>query len=95
MKVKARKPRARNSKRFAVKGFSLSTAKTFLGHLLDKAKRGEEVVICRGAERFVLREIPPIEPIPIRPPGYFQYDEEDIALDRKGVSVRPRREEFE
>jgi hypothetical protein len=24
-----------------------------------------------------------IEPIPVRPPGYFEFDEEDIELDKK------------
>ena len=79
------------------KEFSLSNAKTFLGRLLDKAKRGEEVVIYRGSERFALYELRPIEPIPLRPPGYFELDEEDIALERKfaKASVRPKKEEFE
>jgi len=86
-----------NSGRFTPREVSLSNAKTFLGRLLDRAKRGEEVVIFRGSERFALHEIRPIEPIPMRPHGYFKFDEEDIEFEKKfeGKSVRPRKEEFE
>jgi hypothetical protein len=64
---------------------------------LDKAKRGEEVVILRGSERFALSEIRPIEPIPMRPHGYFRYDEEDYALDKKfsRANVPPHKKDFE
>ena len=51
--------------------FSLSNAKTYLGRLIEKARRGEPVYIVRGEHRFILQEVPPIDPIPIRPPGYF------------------------
>ena len=51
--------------------FTLSDAKTYLGRLIDKASRGETVYILRGQHRYLLQEVPPIEPIPIRPPGYF------------------------
>lgn len=51
--------------------FSLSKAKTYLGRLVEKASRGETVYIVRGHRRFVLQEVPEIEPIPIRPPNYF------------------------
>ena len=51
--------------------FSLSNAKTYLGRLLEKASEGEVVYIRRGQRRFILQEIPPMDPIPIRPPGYF------------------------
>jgi hypothetical protein len=60
--------------------YSLSTAKTYLGRLADKAKNGEPVYIMRGSERFILQVVPEIEPIPMRPPGYFKYDKEDIEL---------------
>ena len=88
---KARRPAAKQ------KEFSLSNAKTFLGRLLDKAKRGEEVIIYRGSQRFGLYEIRAIEPIPMRPPGYFALDEEDIEFERKfaGTSVQPKEEDFE
>ena len=51
--------------------FNLSTAKTYLGRLVEKAARVEPVYIVRGRRRFALQEVPEIEPIPIRPPGYF------------------------
>jgi hypothetical protein len=51
--------------------FSLSNAKTFLGRLMEKASKGETVYILRGERRFILQEVPPIDPIPIRPAGYF------------------------
>jgi len=51
--------------------FSLSNAKTYLGRLMEKAGKGETVYIVRGDRRFILQEVPRIDPIPIRPPGYF------------------------
>lgn len=65
--------------------FSLSNAKTYLGRLMEKASRGEEVYIVRGEHRFILQEIPPIDPIPIRPAGYFAHcysKEESQELNR-------------
>ena len=38
---------------------------------MEKAGRGETVYIIRGRRRFVRQEVPEIEPIPLRPPGYF------------------------
>lgn len=51
--------------------FTLSKAKTYLGRLIDKASKGQTVYIVRGEHRFILQQVPPIDPIPIRPPGYF------------------------
>jgi hypothetical protein len=51
--------------------FTLSNAKTYLGRLMERAGRGETIYITRGRRRFVLQEVPEIEPIPVRPPGYF------------------------
>jgi hypothetical protein len=98
MKLKSKpKTRRRTAKTFRGREYSLSNAKTFLGRLLDKAKRGEDVVIYRGSERFGLHEIRAIEPIPIRPPGYFRFDEEDLALDRmfSKANVPPNPKDFE
>ena len=50
--------------------FTLSNAKTYLGRLMDKARKGE-AVFMRGQARFILQEVPAIEPIPFRPAGYF------------------------
>ena len=51
--------------------FSLSNAKTYLGRLMEKASQGQTVYIVRGERRFILQEVPPIDPIPIRPAGFF------------------------
>ena len=74
--------------------FNLSEAKTYLGRLVDKVRNGETVYIIRGQHRFVLQEVPPIEPIPMRPPGYFAecYSKSEIAeINRlaKASIVRP------
>ena len=63
--------------------FSLSHAKTYLGRLVDKVGRGETVYIVRGQQRFLLKPVPPIDPIPIRPPGYFEscYSKTEIRND--------------
>lgn len=76
--------------------YSLSTAKTFLGRLIEKASKGERVFIIRGQRRFLLQEIPPIDPIPVRPPGYFSHCytmeeiKEDNALAKKSVIKPPQ-----
>jgi len=51
--------------------FTLSRAKTYLGRLVEKASRGETVYIVRGHRRFILQAVPEIDPIPMRPAGYF------------------------
>jgi hypothetical protein len=56
---------------FQSESFSLSNAKTYLGRLVEKAGRGQTVCITRGTKRFLLQEVPPIDPVPVRPPGYF------------------------
>jgi hypothetical protein len=60
--------------------FSLSNAKTYLGRLVKKASQGETVYILCGEHRFVLKKVNPIDPIPMRPPGYFAdcYSKEEI-----------------
>ncbi|MBM3835162.1 MAG: hypothetical protein FJ403_18190 [Verrucomicrobia bacterium] len=74
--------------------FSLSNAKTYLGRLIEKASRGEVVYIVRGQQRFILQEIPPIDPIPMRPLGYFanSYSKAEIEADNrlaKSSVIRP------
>jgi hypothetical protein len=74
--------------------FQLSTAKTYLGRLTDKARKGEPVYIIRGHDRFILQHIPEMEPIPQRPPNYFAhcYSPEEIAFDNdlaKQSVIRP------
>jgi hypothetical protein len=79
MKVVNHSPRKRKV-HFQSDSYSLSNAKTYLGRLMEKAGRGEAVYIVRGERRFILQEIPPIDPIPIRPAGYFAncYSKEEI-----------------
>ena len=71
MKV-ARLPRSRKPKANPPSQlFTLSNAKTYLGRLMEKAGRGETVYIVKGHRRFILQPVPEIEPIPMRPAGYF------------------------
>ncbi len=65
--------------------YSLSSAKTYLGRLMEKASKGETVYIVRGQRRFILQEMPPLDPIPTRPPGYFAncYTKADIQEENR------------
>ena len=65
--------------------FNLSTAKTYLGRLVAKASQGEPVYIITGHRRFILQEVPEIEPIPMRPAGYFAkaYGSAEIQEDNQ------------
>ena len=65
--------------------YTLSRAKTYLGRLLEKAQNGQTVYILRGRSRFILQPVPEIEPIPMRPPGYFAscYSKADAKLENK------------
>jgi hypothetical protein len=65
--------------------FTLSNAKTYLGRLVEKASRGEMVYIVTGQRRFVLQEVPQIEPIPMRPAGFFAnaYSKAEIQEDNR------------
>jgi len=60
--------------------FSLSNAKTYLGRLVEKARKGQTVYIVRGEHRFILQHVPPIDPIPLRPAGHFAncYSKEEV-----------------
>jgi len=92
------KRRHRSSRKRAVdlrgECFGLSCAKTCLGRLVNKALNGELVYIVRGQQRFLLQHVPEIDPIPMRPPGYFAqcYTREEIELDNqlsKASVIRP------
>jgi len=77
--------------------FTLSTAKTYLGRLVEKARRGEAVYIVKGGRRFVLQEVPEIDPIPIRPRNYFAnvYSQAEIEEENrlaKASVIRPPKE---
>jgi hypothetical protein len=65
--------------------FTLSSAKTYLGRLMEKAGQGETVYIVKGHRRFVLQEVPEIEPIPMRPAGFFAnaYNKAEIQEENR------------
>jgi hypothetical protein len=71
----------------------LSEAKTYLGRLVDKVRNGEAVYIVRGQQRFVLQEVPPIDPIPMRPRGYFAHycSKSEIAESHRLAKASVRR----
>lgn len=76
--------------------FTLSKAKTYLGRLIDKASAGEAVYIVKGHRRFILQPVAEIDPIPIRPPGYFanvyskaEIDEEN-RLAKASIATAPK-----
>jgi hypothetical protein len=71
MKVHAQFRSRKQKVNFRAQLFTLSHAKTYLGRLMEKASRGETVYIVAGRRRFVLQAVPEIEPIPLRPAGYF------------------------
>jgi hypothetical protein len=71
MKVVKRQPSLQPKPNLRSQSFTLSRAKTYLGRLVDKAMKGEPVYIVRGQQRFILQHVPDIEPIPMRPPGFF------------------------
>ena len=70
---------------FKTDTYNLSNAKTYLGRLVEKAEKGEQVFIVRGHRRFILQEVPSIDPIPIPPPGYYAncYTKEEIEEDNR------------
>ena len=65
--------------------FTLSRAKLCLGRLMARAEQGELVYIVHGRRKVVLQPVVEIEPIPMRPPGYFDscYTAEEIASDNQ------------
>ena len=95
MKTLNRSPR-RPKVNLKSESFSLSHAKTYLGRLVEKASKGQPVYIVRGQHRFLLQEAALIDPIPMRPPGYFAhcYSEAEIQeqnqLAKASVKVAPK-----
>ena len=65
--------------------FSISTAKQRLGEIADRAIHGEQIIIVRKSKLLVLKELEIPEPIPLRPPGYFDdcYDKNDATESNK------------
>jgi hypothetical protein len=85
VKIATRPPVRKRKINLQSQMFTLSNAKTYLGRLMEKAGRGETVYIVRGRQRFVLQEVPEIEPIPVRPPDYFAsaYSRAEIQEDNR------------
>jgi antitoxin (DNA-binding transcriptional repressor) of toxin-antitoxin stability system len=50
---------------------SISEAKQRLGEMADRAIEGENIVIVRKSNLLVLKLLELPEPVPMRPPGYF------------------------
>jgi hypothetical protein len=73
--------------RAASETYSLSKAKAHLGRLVEKSAQGIVIYIEARGRRYSLQPVEQIEPIPVRPLGYFDLDAEDIALDRKFAAV--------
>ena len=96
MKIAARSRKRRPKVDLHSHLFTLSNAKTYLGRLVEKACRGETVYIVAGHRRLILQEVPEIEPIPMRPAGYFAgaYSraeiQEDNLLAKASVIRAPR-----
>ena len=65
--------------------FTLSKAKTYLSRLVEKVAKGETVYILKGQQRFMLQEVLPIDPVPIRPAGYFAqcYNRKEIRQENR------------
>jgi hypothetical protein len=59
---------------------SVSEAKQRLGEIADRAIQGEQIVIVRKSKLLVLKQLDMPEPIPMRPPGYFDdcYSKDEI-----------------
>jgi hypothetical protein len=64
---------------------SISEAKQRLGEFADRAIEGEQIVILRKSKLLVLKPLELPEPVPMRPPGYFQdcYDEDAVKESNK------------
>lgn len=55
---------------------------------MEKARKGETVYIIRGEHRFILQEVPPIDPIAIRPPGYFAHTYNKAEIQEENLLAK-------
>ena len=71
---------------------SISQAKQRLGELADRALQGEHIIIVRKSKLLVLKQLEIPEPVPMRPPGYFDDCYDKVAADQSNklaaLSVR-------
>lgn len=65
---------------------TLSKAKPKMGRLIDRALRGEAVVIRKGDKMVQLTEFVVPEPIPERPIGFFRRRPKDYDLANRATS---------
>ena len=72
---------------------SISKAKQRLGEIADRAIEGEHIVILRKSKLLVLKPLELPEPVPMRPPGYFEdcYDREAIRESNRLASQSVRK----
>lgn len=68
---------------------TISEAKQHLGEIADRAIEGEHIVIVRKSKLLVLKPLEIPEPVPMRPPGYFEdcYDQ-DAAKESNRLAAR-------
>ena len=68
-----------------IKGITVSEAKPRLGSLLDQVTKGKELLIRRKQRLYRIEEVAEIDPIPVRPFGYFKFDNRDelVALSNR------------
>ena len=67
---------------------SISEAKRRLGEIADRAIQGEQIVISRKSRLLVLKELDIPEPVPIRPPGFFDDCYEERAAKESNKLAR-------
>ena len=63
------------------RAFTVSEAKPKLGSLLDKAGAGQTIYLRRKERLYRIELVPEIEPIPLRPFGYFVNEPGDPFID--------------
>ena len=59
---------------------TVSQARSKLGRLLDQAAKGKSVYVRRGEHLLRIDRVTGWEPVPVRPFGYFKFDDELTAL---------------
>jgi hypothetical protein len=72
---------------------SISQAKQRLGEIADRALEGEQIIIVRKSKLLVLKQLEIPEPVPMRPPGYFEdcYDKTAAKESNKLAARSTRR----
>jgi hypothetical protein len=62
-----------------LKALTVSQAKPRLGSLLDQATRGKTVYLRRKNRLFRIEPVTEVEPLPLRPTGYFEFAEDELT----------------